>query len=128
MPMINIALIERNTIHRESLSTLLGQIDGLQVVIESGDGAWIRGFSGPPIHLLILDGSFGREICTDMIKQSSSLGMKVKALILVMFREELTHDYESGWVMLKSSGKSELASAINHIMADYKAEPLTQIW
>lgn len=122
--MINVALIERNKTHRESLTTMLSQLDGLEVVLAAPDGNWMNHFTGPPIHLLILDGSMGQEQCLDLIRQSSSLGIKVKTLILLMFREELDHDFATGSVMLKSSRKSEFAGRIRLIMADNIAEPI----
>jgi len=121
--MINVALIERNETHRESLATLLSQLNGLKVVHAAADGNWIHNFTGPPIHLKILDGSMGQEQCLDLIRQSSSLGMKVKTLILLMFREELDHDFATGSVMLKSAGKSEFEGRIRQLMTDYIAEP-----
>jgi len=125
--MINIALIERNTIHRESLITLLEQVDGLQVVMEAPDGSWIDGFTGPPIHLLMLDGSMGKETCDDLIRQSSSLGLNVKILILVMFREELDYEFKAVSVLLKSSGKSEYVNAIRHMITDFIPENIHPI-
>jgi len=117
---INIVLIDQHTTYRESLKTVLEQIDGFHVVLDSSDGNWANAVTDIPIHLMIIDGSIGKEKCSMMIKHALTKWKSIKTLILAMYREELELHYENAEVMLKSSVKSEFEEKIKKMMAEQK--------
>jgi len=118
--MINIVLIDQHTTYRESLKTVLEQIDGFHVVQDLSDGNWANAIADIPIHLMIIDGSMGKEECTRMIKHAITKWKSIKTLILAMYREELEYDYGKAEVMLKSSVKREFEEKIKKMMTAQK--------
>ncbi len=119
--MINIAIIDQNLTYRESLKTLLEQVDGFRVVLDSPDGAWVKTTNENPVQMIIMDGSIGNEKCKELMNQASETGISSKTLILAMFKEELDFDFGNAAVMLKSSGKNEFVKRIKS-MLDVDAE------
>lgn len=114
--MINIAIIDQNITYRESLKTVLDQVDGFRVVLDSPDGTWVKTENEKPVQMIIMDGSIGNDKCKEIMNQASETGMSFKTLILAMFKEELDYDYGNAAVMLKSSGKNEFVRKIKSIL------------
>jgi DNA-binding NarL/FixJ family response regulator len=110
--LINIAIIDKNITYRESLKTLLEQVDGFRVVQDSPDGTWVKTVNEKLVQVIIMDGSIGNEKCKEIMNQLSQTGISSKTLILAMFKEELDYDYGNAAVMLKSSGKNEFVRRI----------------
>ena len=118
--MINIALIDQHTTYRESLKMVLEQINDFHVVLDSSDGNWDNSVTDIPIHLLIIDGSMGKEKCSKMINHALTKWKSIKTLILAMYKEEMEYDYKNAEVMLKSSLKREFEEKIKKMMAEQK--------
>jgi DNA-binding NarL/FixJ family response regulator len=114
--MINIAIIDQNITYRESLKTLLEQVDGFRVVLDSPDGTWVKTANENPVQMIIMDGSIGNEKCKELMNQASETGISSKTLILAMYKEELDDDFGTATVMLKSSGKNEFVSRIKSML------------
>ena len=118
--MINIALIDQHTTYRESLKMVLEQIDGFHVVLDSSDANWVNAVADIPVHLMIIDGSMGKEKCSMMMNHAIIKWKSIKTLILAMYREDLEYNYEHAEVMLKSSVKREFEEKIKEMMAEQK--------
>ncbi|MDP2722778.1 MAG: hypothetical protein Q8O72_08475 [Bacteroidales bacterium] len=118
--MINIVLIDQHTTYRESLKMVLEQIDGFHVVLDSSEGNWANAVADIPVHLMIIDGSMGKEKCSMMINHAITKWKSIKTLILAMYREELEYDYGKAEVMLKSSVKREFEEKIKKMMTAQK--------
>jgi hypothetical protein len=65
---VSIAIIDRNEIYRESLKTLLEQVNGFNVAFISGDIKGMEGFRNIPVRALLLDYSLGNEKCTEIAR------------------------------------------------------------
>jgi DNA-binding NarL/FixJ family response regulator len=114
---INIAIIDKNEIFRESLKVLLEQIEGFSVIVEANDCNFLN-FSDtiPPIQVLLLDNSFGKEKCTAWINETLVQLKSVKTLMLATYKEELGFSSMDTEVILKSSGKKEFEYSINKLI------------
>lgn len=110
--MIHIAIIDQNPIYRESLKTLLEQVDGFNVVWTSPEGTWEAMATDPPVQMMIVDGNIGEVKYRELVERTSSNGLHPKTLLLAMYREELDYDYGNTEVMLKSAGKMEFVRRI----------------
>jgi DNA-binding NarL/FixJ family response regulator len=117
---VNIVLIDQHTTYRESLKMVLEQIDGFHVVLDSSEGNWANAVADIPVHLMIIDGSMGKEKCSMMINHAITKWKSIKTLILAMYREELEYDYGKAEVMLKSSVKREFEEKIKKMMTAQK--------
>jgi DNA-binding NarL/FixJ family response regulator len=114
---INIAIIDKNEIFRESLKILLEQIEGFSVIVDANDCNFLN-FSDtiPPIQVLLLDNSFGKEKCTVWMKETLAQWKSVKTLMLATYKEELGFGSMDTEVILKSSGKKEFEYSINKLI------------
>lgn len=114
--MINIAIIDRNEIHRASLRTLLGQIDGFRVVMDADNLNHLKNpFTEPPDVILIDSSDSGENggLCTSRLQEIMT---GVKIIFLAMFKEELDLDYGNAGVVLKSSDKKEFEMRIKRLV------------
>jgi DNA-binding NarL/FixJ family response regulator len=114
--MINIAIIDRNEIHRASLKTLLGQIDGFRVVIDTDNLNHLKiSFTEPP-DVILIDSSDGGKNGELYISKLQDIMTGVKIIFLAMFKEELDLDYGNAGVVLKSSDKEEFEMRIRKLV------------
>jgi len=115
--MINIAIIDRNDTHRKSLKTILEQVEGFRVVLDSGDSSTLRNTANNPVQVALIDIGFGREKCMELISEAYGRDDFYKIIMLVMFRDELKLDFGKAGIMLKSSDKKEFENRIKGIVS-----------
>jgi len=89
---IHIAIIDQNEIYRESLKTLLEQIEGFRVVLVSGDFNCSFNLLNNPVEVLLIDNSICNQKSDELIFKVSSKRKSIKVLALAMYNEELTLD------------------------------------
>jgi DNA-binding NarL/FixJ family response regulator len=113
---VNIAIIDQNEIYRESLKTLLEQIEGFRVVLVSGDFNCSFNLLNNPVEVMLIDNSIGKQKCDELIGRALSQGNSIKTLMLAMYRDELILDYGNIDVILKNSGKKEFEGRIRELI------------
>ncbi|TSA27058.1 MAG: DNA-binding response regulator [Bacteroidetes bacterium] len=118
--MIHIAIIDQNKTYRESLKTILEQIEDFRVVHDSPDGKCFNGSDDIPVHILMIDGSMSKGKCSELVQNTLTSSISIKTIVLAMFNEELDYDYGKTEVMLKSSSKREFELRIKKMMANQK--------
>jgi DNA-binding NarL/FixJ family response regulator len=116
--MINIAIIDQNRTFRESLKTLLEQIQDFRVVLDSGEDSCLRNPCNDPVQVMLIDNAMGREKCNELIDEAISQFNHLKALILTMFKDELNLDSGKAEVMLKCSSKKEFENRIKKLASE----------
>ena len=114
--MINIAIIDRNETHRASLRTLLGQIDGFKVVIDTDNLIHLKNSFTEPPDVILIDSSEGGEKGGFYFSNLQGIMAGVKIIFLAMFKEELDLDYGNAGVVLKSSDKKEFEMKIKRLV------------
>lgn len=114
--MISIAIIDRNEIHRTSLKTLLGQIDGFRVVMDTDSINHLKNLYTEPPDVILIDSSSGEENGALYNSRLQDIMTGVKVIFLAMFREELDLDYGKAGVVLKSSDKKEFEMRIKRLV------------
>jgi DNA-binding NarL/FixJ family response regulator len=113
----HIAIIDQNETYRESLRILLSQVKDFRIVLVSGDGDCLFGSDNFPIHVLLLDSSFGKEKCAAITSEAEAQWGSIKTLILATFREDSDPNCETSEIILKNSDKKEFEREIKRIMA-----------
>jgi DNA-binding NarL/FixJ family response regulator len=114
--MINIAIIDRNETYRKSLKTILEQVEGFRVVLESGDSNLLKNSTNIPVQVALLDISFGRDKCIELLSENYGTTKSPKTIILVMYNYELQLNFDKADTMLKSSCKKEFENRIKQIL------------
>jgi len=114
--MINIAIIDQNEIFRTSLKTLLEQIEGFSVVMNTG----YYGFPGrrcsAPIQVLLIDDGLGKEKCDKVLQEIHQKNGQARSLTLVMFEDDLNAHENQPDLILKSSCKKEFEERIKRLI------------
>ncbi|MBN3034970.1 MAG: hypothetical protein JW861_05245 [Bacteroidales bacterium] len=119
--MINIAIIDQNRTYRESLKTMLEQIEGFRVVLISSDDGCLSTKDGVRAQIVLFDYNIPPTRWSEVTKIALATGMPYKILLLTMFREEFVAcNYTDK--MLKSSGKSEFEFQIKRMMETQESE------
>ena len=114
---INIAIIDRNEIFRESLKILLEQIEGFSVIMDAANCVNLNiSNTIPPIQVLLIDSSFGKEECNFRMNEEPVQSKTVKTLMLATYKEELGFGMVDTEIILKSSGKKEFEYRINKLI------------
>jgi DNA-binding NarL/FixJ family response regulator len=116
--MINIAIIDQNRTFRESLKTLLDQIQDFRVVFDTGETNYLESLPQNAVHVLLVDNTMGREKCNELIDEALSQSNHLKALILAMYKDELNFDFGKADVMLKCSSKKEFENRIKKLASE----------
>jgi DNA-binding NarL/FixJ family response regulator len=114
---INIAIIDRNEIFRESLKILLEQIEGFSVIMDANSCDHLNiSNTISPIQVLLIDSSLGKEECTVWMNETVAQWKSVKTLMLATYKEELGFGLVDTEIILKSSGKKEFEYRINKLI------------
>jgi DNA-binding NarL/FixJ family response regulator len=116
--MINIAIIDQNRTFRESLKTLLEQIQDFRVVFNTGETNYLENLPKNAVQVLLVDNAMGREKCNELIDAALSQSNHLKALILAMYKDELNLDSGEAEVMLKCSSKKEFENRIKKLASE----------
>ncbi len=114
--MINIAIIDQNDTYRKSLVTILEQVVGFNVVLDSKDCNCLRNIDTVPVQVVLIDISLGLDKCMEMISEATGKYEYLKIIILVMYRDELDIDFGMAVTMLKSSGKKDFEKRIRELV------------
>ena len=112
---MNIVIIERNKIYRESLKTVLDQIPDFNVVFEMDNTGSLEDNKNIQVNLILIDYNLGKDKCNETVNKAISLWPDVKFLLLTTYKEE--HDFErnKGFdVILKNSSKKEFEYKIKN--------------
>jgi DNA-binding NarL/FixJ family response regulator len=114
--MINIAIIDQNETYRRSLKTILGQVEGFSVVLDSRQCSQLENSATYPFQVVFLDISLGRDKCIELVSEISAKSEHIRIIVLVMYRDELGIDFGKAITMLKNSGKKEFENCINDML------------
>ncbi len=114
--MINIAIIDQNDTYRKSLKTILEQVEGFNVVLDSRDSFCLKDADDITIQVLLIDNSPGSVKCAEQIAEASKNHKFLKSLILVMYKDELNMVFDETNVILKSACKNEFVNRIKTLM------------
>ena len=110
---MKIVIIEKNKIFRESLKTALNQISGFKVVGDAENISYLQDFTNIDINLILIDCSFGKSRCNEIINKTLSVWPEVRFLLLADYKEECNINQDkSRDVILKNSSKEEFENKI----------------
>jgi DNA-binding NarL/FixJ family response regulator len=113
---INIAIIDKNEIFRESLKMLLEQIPGFHVTICSGMNKCADSLTGEPPEVLLLDDCIGQNRCRSIIDEILLQNKSLKIIVLTIDPMSLYLGYPGTKVMLKYSEKKEFEFEIRSLL------------
>ncbi|MEI6853881.1 MAG: hypothetical protein WCL06_13630, partial [Bacteroidota bacterium] len=89
---INIIVIERNKIFRESLTTVLDQIPDFRVISDTDNAADLKFINQKATHLMLIDYNLGKQACEEIISKTLSLAPAMKILLLANSKEECQYN------------------------------------
>ena len=112
---MNIVIIDRNKIFRESLKTALDQIPEFKVVFDMENTGSLEDIRDIQVHLMLIDYNLGKDKCNETMKKAISLWSDVKFLFLTTYKED--RNFESNkihGVIMKNSTKKEFEYKIKN--------------
>jgi DNA-binding NarL/FixJ family response regulator len=117
---VNIAIVEKNSIYRESLQTALNQIADFKVVLVCGDCTeFYQNFNSLNFNVLILDYNIGDEECLETIRKINQINSEVKVVIFTDYIQicYYKHLIDSGAdaVINKNSNKLSIEAQLRKI-------------
>lgn len=120
-----ILIAEDHTILREGLKALLGEVPGLTVVGEAGDGyEAVKACEKLRPDLVLLDLSMPRMTGLEALRQIKKLDLGIRVLVLTVHRteEHLLAALQNGadGYALKDSAASELMLAVRSVMEGHR--------
>jgi len=105
---MNIVIIEQNKIYRESLKVALDQIYDFNVVCDVENISYPEDLSHADINLILIDFSFGKNRCNEIMNKTLSVWPGVRFLLLADYKQEcIIHKDKSCDIILKNSSKEE---------------------
>jgi DNA-binding NarL/FixJ family response regulator len=118
---MNIAIIGQNSIFRDSLRTLLNQVDDFNVMMDSEN---IQDFfdthDALSIDIVLFDGSIGNGNYIDLISKVRIFSADIKVLILTDIAGQTYWKNQSSGIiegtLLKNSKKKEFAEKIRSLV------------
>jgi DNA-binding NarL/FixJ family response regulator len=118
---MNIAIIGQNHIFRDSLKTLLNQVDDFNIMFEC---AKIQDFLDDPdasvIDLILIDGVIGTYSYSEIVNRIRKYSAKIKVLILTEKEEhyywENQKKFKIEGTLLKNAKKNEFEEKIRSLI------------
>jgi len=105
---MNIVIIEQNKIYRESLKVALNQIYDFNVVCDIENISYPENITNVEINLILIDCSFGKIVCNEIMNKTLSVWPEVRFLLLADYKQECNiHKAKSCDIILKNSSKEE---------------------
>ncbi len=111
---MNIVIIEQNKIFRESLKTVLNQIQDFKVIFDSDTINYTEDISNIHVNILLIDYNLGKSKCNETINKALVIwGTAVKFLLMTDFKAECAiNGINTTDVILKNSSKKEFENKI----------------
>lgn len=110
---MNIVIIEQNKIFRESLKTVLNQIQDIEVVFDSDNFYKLENSGNYQIQLILIDFSISKEKCVNIITDALSLWPSVRFLFMINYTEEIPPNFNTTVdVIHKNASKKEFENKI----------------
>jgi DNA-binding NarL/FixJ family response regulator len=110
---MNIVIIAQNRIFRESLKTVLNQIQDFDVVFDSDNFYKLENPGNHQIQLILIDFSMSKENCVNIITEAIRMWPSVRFLYLTDYKEEWTiNGIKASDIILKNSSKKEFENKI----------------
>jgi DNA-binding NarL/FixJ family response regulator len=117
---VNIAIIEKNSIYRESLQTALNQIVGFNVSLVCSD--WMEFYENSnsiDFNVLILDYNIGDEKCLEVIQRINQTNPEVKVVVFTDYLQNCYYknllDAGANAVINKNSNKVSIEAQLRKI-------------
>ena len=112
---MNIVIIEQNKTFRESLKTVLNQIQDFVVVFDSENLNKLENPVSCQIQLILIDFSISKEKCVNIITEALRLWPSVKFLFMINYTEEIPPDINTTVdVIHKNASKKEFENKIRN--------------
>lgn len=116
---MNIAIIEKNKLYRESLRTVLNQVPDFNVVCDSDDCCSLAQFlKTENIDLILLDYDIAEEKLNQISEQAEILFPNITVIIISNYRENCYfkdfNDYGISDIIFKSAEKKEFEKKIRY--------------
>ena len=113
---MNILIIDRNIIYRESLRTALDQIPDFKVVSDMDNTGSLENINNTQVHLILIDYSLGKNKCNETMMKAVSLWPDVRFLLLSTYKEECNlNNIKTIDIILKNSTKKEFENKIRQL-------------
>ena len=111
---MNIVIIEKNKIFRESLKTVLNQIQDFKVIFDSDTINYTEDISNIHVNILLIDYNLGKSKCNETINKAIAVwGDTVKFLFMTDFKVECAiNGINTIDIILKNSSKTEFENKI----------------
>ena len=111
---MNIVIIEQNKIFRESLKTVLNQIQDFKVIFDSDTISYTEDISNIHVNIILIDYNLGKSKCNETINKAKAVwGISVKFLFMTDFNEECTiNGIKTSDIILKNSSKKQFENKI----------------
>jgi two-component system competent response regulator ComA len=119
---VNIAIVEKNSIYRESLQTALNQIADFKVVLVCSDCTeFYQNLNSINFNVLLLDYNIGDEKCMEILGRINQINPEVKVAIFTDYLQSCyyKHLIDSGAdaVISKNSNKLSIEAQLRKIFA-----------
>ena len=110
---MNIVILEQNKIFRESLKTALDQISDFTVISDMDSKGDLQCINNALVDLILIDYSFGKEKCKEIIEQALKVWPSVNFFLLANNKEECIYNcFITIDTILKNATKKEFENKI----------------
>jgi len=117
---MDIAIIEKNNVYRESLKTVLNQINDFKVVLNCSEcPEFYQILNLINFNVLLLDYNIGKDKCLESIRKIKQINPEIKIIVLTDFLQTCYYKQfiNSGAdaVIYKNSSKMSMETQIRNI-------------
>ena len=117
---MNIAIVEKNSIYRESLQTALNQIADFKVVFVCSDCTeFYQNLNSIIFNVLLLDYNIGDEKCLEAIRKINQINPEVKVAVFTNYLQSCYYknliDSGADAVINKNSNKLSIEAQLKKI-------------
>lgn len=119
---MNIIIFEQNKVFRESLKTVLDQIQDFNIFMDTESDNCPETIYKEDIHLIILDSCLGKNKCHEIITKAVNYWPAVKLLFMINYKEECYNweNYNIDYIF-KNSTKKEYEDKIRQLELNEKS-------
>jgi two-component SAPR family response regulator len=113
---MNIIIFEQNKVFRESLKTVLDQIQDFNIFFDTESDNCPETIYNEDVQLIIIDSCLGKNKCREIITKAVNNWPAVKLLFMINYKEEINNSFNNVDYIFKPSTKKEFEDKIRDLV------------